>query len=495
MSSAPKWICSCRPMVIDGTDHRPRPCPRSFTCCWGSWRALWPSLADENRSHAPCAQRVGALRTNPPHWISSAVDNANDEEGVEREQSSAARLPSAADARWSFLASTYLHRERTPVGCELLFSFPDSAVRSFKIKKIMGLREIFEHVGSLFTRLPSVRPSSLWWRSVAVVAVVHRLEWLRGTEKIINEDTEGSAAPAQGQRIAWIWLCPCGSGNGGLLRFPSGDKAARGCPLKSKSFSTRVGSQRRRKRFHLHDHGWARFLTPPPSPPPPPNCALVSCSPFPGVNWCLLRLFTRAHWSWFSDRWFKRVRRVWFPAARPEHRACACCRCPWCWARAPGMVETLSIAVIGAPGVGKTSVIRQFIYNDFSEVYTPTRTRYVYRPSVILNGNMYELKILDVPPISSFPSSSSQVSCLRRNVSFITISLNLPLVIVCLTPPSTHTLFIYSSNNLRCSYCSCYGDSTHLKPENHTLKKKQYLSCCFSSKRWIVSFVVINIQE
>ncbi|XP_050964815.1 ras-like protein family member 10A [Labeo rohita] len=72
------------------------------------------------------------------------------------------------------------------------------------------------------------------------------------------------------------------------------------------------------------------------------------------------------------------------------------------------MVETLSIAVIGAPGVGKTSIIRQFIYNDFSETYTPTQTRYVYRPSVILNGVMYDLKILDVPPISSFPSSPSQ---------------------------------------------------------------------------------------
>ncbi|KAM8866275.1 ras-like protein family member 10A [Synchiropus picturatus] len=72
------------------------------------------------------------------------------------------------------------------------------------------------------------------------------------------------------------------------------------------------------------------------------------------------------------------------------------------------MVETLSIAVIGAPAVGKTSVIRQFIYNDFSEVYTPTRSRYVYRPAVILNGSMYELKVLDVPPISAFPSSSSQ---------------------------------------------------------------------------------------
>uniref|UniRef100_A0A8C5F7K0 RAS-like, family 10, member A n=1 Tax=Gadus morhua TaxID=8049 RepID=A0A8C5F7K0_GADMO len=77
------------------------------------------------------------------------------------------------------------------------------------------------------------------------------------------------------------------------------------------------------------------------------------------------------------------------------------------------MVETLSIAVIGAPGVGKTSIIRQFVYNDFSEVYTPTRTRFVYRPSVILNGNMYELKILDVPPMTSFPPGSSEWLDLR----------------------------------------------------------------------------------
>ncbi|KAL1274077.1 hypothetical protein QQF64_026891, partial [Cirrhinus molitorella] len=80
------------------------------------------------------------------------------------------------------------------------------------------------------------------------------------------------------------------------------------------------------------------------------------------------------------------------------------------------MVETLSIAVIGAPGVGKTCIIRQFIYNDFSETYTPTQTRYVYRPSVILNGVMYDLKILDVPPISSFPTSPSQVLGLYADV-------------------------------------------------------------------------------
>ncbi|XP_076854110.1 ras-like protein family member 10A [Brachyhypopomus gauderio] len=72
------------------------------------------------------------------------------------------------------------------------------------------------------------------------------------------------------------------------------------------------------------------------------------------------------------------------------------------------MVETLSIAVIGAPGVGKTSIIRQFISNDFTDTYTPTKTRHVYRPSVLLNGVMYDLKILDVPPIASFPSSPAQ---------------------------------------------------------------------------------------
>ncbi|XP_041058736.1 ras-like protein family member 10B [Carcharodon carcharias] len=72
------------------------------------------------------------------------------------------------------------------------------------------------------------------------------------------------------------------------------------------------------------------------------------------------------------------------------------------------MVGTFTIAVLGSPGVGKTAIIRQFLYNDFSHVYTPTRARYVHRPSVILNGNMYDLKIMDVPQIPTFPSTSAQ---------------------------------------------------------------------------------------
>ncbi|XP_069475369.1 ras-like protein family member 10A [Ambystoma mexicanum] len=72
------------------------------------------------------------------------------------------------------------------------------------------------------------------------------------------------------------------------------------------------------------------------------------------------------------------------------------------------MVETLKVAVLGAPGVGKTAIIRQFVHHDFSEVYNPTSSQDVYRPSVILNGAMFDLKITDVPKWVAFPVNGSQ---------------------------------------------------------------------------------------
>lgn len=74
------------------------------------------------------------------------------------------------------------------------------------------------------------------------------------------------------------------------------------------------------------------------------------------------------------------------------------------------MAETLTVAVLGAPRVGKTAIIRQFLYHDFTEKYSPTDDRYIYRPSVMLNGNSYDLKIMDVPYVAAFPANSSQVS-------------------------------------------------------------------------------------
>lgn len=74
------------------------------------------------------------------------------------------------------------------------------------------------------------------------------------------------------------------------------------------------------------------------------------------------------------------------------------------------MVETLTVAVLGAPKVGKTAIIRQFLYHDFTEEYSPTECRYTYRPSVIFNGNMYDMKVMDVPYLTAFPANSAQVS-------------------------------------------------------------------------------------
>ncbi|XP_061459009.1 ras-like protein family member 10A [Rhineura floridana] len=72
------------------------------------------------------------------------------------------------------------------------------------------------------------------------------------------------------------------------------------------------------------------------------------------------------------------------------------------------MVETLAVAVLGAPKVGKTAVVRQFLYHDFTETYSPTKRRCTYRPSVVFNGSMYDLKIMDVPHLTAFPANSSQ---------------------------------------------------------------------------------------
>ncbi|XP_050779835.1 ras-like protein family member 10A isoform X2 [Gopherus flavomarginatus] len=72
------------------------------------------------------------------------------------------------------------------------------------------------------------------------------------------------------------------------------------------------------------------------------------------------------------------------------------------------MVETLKVAVLGAPKVGKTAIIRQFLYNDFTETYGPTGSRDIYRPSVIYSGNMYDMRIVDVPRLAAFPANSSQ---------------------------------------------------------------------------------------
>lgn len=69
-------------------------------------------------------------------------------------------------------------------------------------------------------------------------------------------------------------------------------------------------------------------------------------------------------------------------------------------------VQKVKLAILGAPGVGKTSIIQQFVSSHFTEDYEPTENKQVYIPSVIINDHLYELKIIDSPYIPYFPVNS-----------------------------------------------------------------------------------------
>lgn len=73
-------------------------------------------------------------------------------------------------------------------------------------------------------------------------------------------------------------------------------------------------------------------------------------------------------------------------------------------------MTTFKVAVLGAQGVGKSAIVRQFLYNEFSEVCAPTKARRVYLPAVVMNGHVHDLQIMDFPPITSFPVNTLQVS-------------------------------------------------------------------------------------
>ncbi|XP_054022842.1 ras-like protein family member 10B isoform X1 [Dryobates pubescens] len=73
------------------------------------------------------------------------------------------------------------------------------------------------------------------------------------------------------------------------------------------------------------------------------------------------------------------------------------------------MVATVKIAVLGAQGVGKSAIVRQFLYNEFSEVCVPTTARRVYLPAVVMNGHVHDLQIMDFPPITAFPVNTLQL--------------------------------------------------------------------------------------
>lgn len=69
-------------------------------------------------------------------------------------------------------------------------------------------------------------------------------------------------------------------------------------------------------------------------------------------------------------------------------------------------MDLVKVVVLGASGVGKTSIIRQFVWNEFSDEHLPTVRKQTYIPSIIVGDRLYDVKISDVPVIPYFPQDS-----------------------------------------------------------------------------------------
>ena len=67
----------------------------------------------------------------------------------------------------------------------------------------------------------------------------------------------------------------------------------------------------------------------------------------------------------------------------------------------------MKVCVLGNTGVGKSKLINQFLYNEYDEQYKPTTSRgEAHHCQTLLNGNLYQLKIIDMPAIKEFPADS-----------------------------------------------------------------------------------------
>lgn len=71
------------------------------------------------------------------------------------------------------------------------------------------------------------------------------------------------------------------------------------------------------------------------------------------------------------------------------------------------MPHLVKLCVLGSTGVGKTSLVEQLLKNNFDSLYRPTnQSGETSIFSVLMNSNLYQVKIIDMPMISYFPANS-----------------------------------------------------------------------------------------
>ncbi|XP_067930541.1 ras-like protein family member 10B [Watersipora subatra] len=65
-----------------------------------------------------------------------------------------------------------------------------------------------------------------------------------------------------------------------------------------------------------------------------------------------------------------------------------------------------NIAFLGSGKVGKTSILQQFLYQNFDEEYTPTPHCEKYRKAVYMNGRIFDITFRDCPGVAHFPDNT-----------------------------------------------------------------------------------------
>ena len=75
------------------------------------------------------------------------------------------------------------------------------------------------------------------------------------------------------------------------------------------------------------------------------------------------------------------------------------------------MMEKLFLFLAGSAKVGKTSIVRRFLHNEFTEAYLPTIEDF-HRKIYKIHNDVYQLDVLDTSGIHPFPA--------MRRLSFLT---------------------------------------------------------------------------
>nr|XP_002736027.2 PREDICTED: ras-like protein family member 10B-like [Saccoglossus kowalevskii] len=69
-------------------------------------------------------------------------------------------------------------------------------------------------------------------------------------------------------------------------------------------------------------------------------------------------------------------------------------------------MQTINIAVLGAPAVGKSSIIQQYKDCIFTRQHFPTKSTSTYTSVVLANQHLYQLNIIDSTPLQYFKKRS-----------------------------------------------------------------------------------------